>query len=150
MAAVHFFIDPNGSKGLLILDYYENPSNVPSSLNRSNREGTSMAKKSALRIVLLTAAVAASTSGAVLASTAIGGASEGASPIKGTPVGVPSGPVQDVSACPSSPAWSQPLPAGVTVSPPSLATGGATAFDSGQSSVTYLTQGSCEYTVSAK
>ncbi len=109
-----------------------------------------MAKKPAWRVVMLTAALGVSISGAVLGVAALGGASQAAAPIKGTPVGVPGGVVSDLSECPASPSWSQPLPEGVAISPPSLATGGSVEFDSGQSMVTYPTQGSCEYTVSGK
>jgi hypothetical protein len=65
-------------------------------------------------------------------------------PVVPHPTGVPTGPVSSLAACPSSPSMSSPLPAGATVSEPSLAPAGVHTTANGIST-DYA--GSCIYTV---
>jgi hypothetical protein len=67
----------------------------------------------------------------------------------GHPVGVPIGAVSAVSDCPTSPAWSAPLPQGVTVSPPFLGTSssGSVTVTSDGNTVTTSNAGQCGYTL---
>jgi hypothetical protein len=76
-----------------------------------------------------------------------GNGGQGNVPVDGYPLGLPGTPVANVSQCPASPGWSQPLPPGATVSPPTLSSGGGLSLGVGGSTQTESGLGRCSYTV---
>ncbi len=68
----------------------------------------------------------------------------------GHPLGLPVGPVARANDCPANPSWSEPLPSGARVSPPSLVPAGTEAgltLTIGGVTTTSSAAGRCEYSL---